>query len=402
MNRTDIYTKIIAAVLFLAFAFYIVSWLWNSTNENIKTEPVQTYAISDSDEADGIVIRDEEVLYSSKQFLSIQAEDGKEISKGALLAISTDSEEDLQETNHLAELRREISRLETFLSSSASVVDASSREDSIASSARKLSSSVATQDYEATDTAALDLSSLLFMQDASDKAEAKLNKLKAEQESYSTASRDDDAMIEAPSAGIFTRTTDGFESASSAEVTSISVSGLKDLMNQPSEPEEGAYGKLIRSFTWHFLALVSDETAKRLSEGDSVSLSFSRYYSGLIPATVLSISKEDGGTCAVVFSTKYALSETMAMRHATAEIIFSQSNGLKVPVSAMHVDDDGNSFVYCLTAKTVEMKHVEILTSNDEYYLVKQDTSASALHEGDTLITAGKNLFDGKVLDVQN
>ena len=51
MNRTDIYTKIIAAVLFLAFAFYIVSWLWNSTNENIKTEPVQTYAISDSDEA---------------------------------------------------------------------------------------------------------------------------------------------------------------------------------------------------------------------------------------------------------------------------------------------------------------------------------------------------------------
>jgi hypothetical protein len=48
------------------------------------------------------------------------------------------------------------------------------------------------------------------------------------------------------------------------------------------------------------------------------------------------------------------------------------------------------------------MKHVEILTSNDEYYLVKQDTSASALHEGDTLITAGKNLFDGKVLDVQN
>ena len=68
----------------------------------------------------------------------------------------------------------------------------------------------------------------------------------------------------------------------------------------------------------------------------------------------------------------------------------------------MHVDDDGNSFVYCLTAKTVERKQVEILTSNKEYYLVKQDTSSSALHEGDTLITAGKNLFDGKVLDGQN
>ena len=378
---------------------------WNTMftiNENIKTEPVQTYAISDSDEADGIVIRDEEVLFSSKQFLSIQAEDGKEISKGALLAISTDSEKDLEETNHLAELSREISRLETFLSSSASVVDASSREDNVASSARKLASAVATQDYEATDTAALDLSSLLFMQDASDKAEAKLNKLKAEQESYSNDSRDDDAMIEAPSAGIFTRTTDGFESTSSSEVTSISVSGLKDLMHQSSEPEEGAYGKIIRSFTWHFLALVNSDTAQRLSDGASVSLSFPRYYSGLIPATVLSISKEDGGNCAVVFSTKYALSETMAMRHATAEIIFSQSNGLKVPVSAMHVDDDGNSFVYCLTAKTVERKQVEILTSNKEYYLVKQDTSSSALHEGDTLITAGKNLFDGKVLDGQN
>ena len=402
MNRTDIYTKIIAVVLFLAFAFYIVSWLWNSTNENIKTEPVQTFAISDSDEADGIVLRDEEVLFSDKQFLSIQAEDGKEISKGSLLAISTDSEEELEETNHLAELNREISRLETFLSTSASVVDASSREDSIASSVRKLSSSVATQDFETTDTAALDLSSLLFMQDASDKAEAKLNKLKAEQESYDTGSRDDSAMIEAPSAGIFTRTTDGFESTSSAEVTSITVSGLKDLMNQSAEPEDGAYGKLIRSFTWQFLALVDEATAERLSEGASVSLGFSRYYSGLIPATVLSVSKEDGGKCAVVFSTKYALSETMAMRHATAEIIFSQSNGLRVPVSAMHVDEDGNSFVYCLTAQKVEVKPVEILTSNDEYYLVRQETSAKALHEGDTLITAGKNLYDGKVIDGQS
>lgn len=401
MTRTDIYTKIIPIVLFLAFISYVVSWIWHSSSETIKTEPVVTDTYSDSVESEGIALRDEEILYASKQFLSIQAEEGKEISKGALLAVSTDSEEELEKTNHLAELTREIHRLENYLSSSASVVDVTSREDSIETSVRKLASAVATRDFSSADAATQDLNAILFLQDTSEKTEAKLNRLKAELESYSD-SNSDSAQITAPSAGIFTRSTDGFESLSSEDIQSISVSGLQDLLKQDSTPEEGAYGKLIRSFTWTFLGLVDSSSAERLSPGSSVSLSFSRYYSGTIPAVVVNVSKEDQGQCAVVFSTKYALSDTMAIRHASAEIIFSEVKGLRVPVSSVHVDEDGSTFVYCLTAQTLEAKPVEILSTYDDYYLVRQVSSPDALHEGDSLVVSGKDLYEGKVVSQQS
>lgn len=399
MSRSDIYIKIIAVVLFLAFAVYLVSWIWRSTNENIEMEIVIADSVSDSVEADGIAIREEEVLYSSKQFVSIQAEDGKEISKGATLAIATDSEEDLEAANHITELNREIHRLET-LTSNAAATDVTRREENIESSIRKLASSVATGEFESADTASLDLSSLLFQQDATEKTEARLNKLKAELGSYSSHDTSNSAIVEAPSAGIFTRTTDGFESVSPSSVEEVTVSRLKELLNQDSEPEPDNYGKLIRSFQWYFLGLVDDDTAERLKVGDPASLSFSRYYSETIPSTVIHISDSEHGLKAVVFSTKYALSETMAMRHATAEIIFSESKGLRVPTSAMHVDEQGNTYVYCLTAQKVEKKDVEILNTSDSFYLVKQDSASSALHEGDTLIVSGKDLFEGKVITV--
>lgn len=398
MSRSDIYIKIIAVVLFLAFAVYLASWFWRSTNENIKTETVTADSVSDSVESDGLAIREEEVLYSSKQYVSIQAEEGKEISKGATLAIATDSEEDLEAANHLTELNREIHRLET-LSANAAAADVTRREENIDSSIRKLASSIATGEFETADTASLDLSALLFQQDAVEKNESRLNKLKAERDSYSENDTSNSAIVESPSAGIFTRTTDGFESVSPSSVKTISVSKLKELLKQSPEPESDNYGKLIRSFQWTFIGLVDDDTAERLAVGDAVSLSFSRYYSEKIPSTVVNISDSDHGQRAVVFSTKYALSETMAMRHATAEIIFSESGGLRVPTDAMHVDDEGKTYVYCLTAQKVEKKEVEILNTSDSFYLVKQDSAPEALHEGDTLIVAGKDLFEGKVIE---
>ena len=398
MSRSDIYIKIIAVVLFLAFAVYLASWFWRSTNENIKTETVIADSVSDSVESDGLAIREEEVLYSSKQYVSIQAEEGKEISKGATLAIATDSEEDLEAANHLTELNREIHRLET-LSANAAAADVTRREENIDSSIRKLASSIATGEFETADTASLDLSALLFQQDAVEKNESRLNKLKAERDSYSENDTSNSAIVESPSAGIFTRTTDGFESVSPSSVKTISVSKLKELLKQSPEPESDNYGKLIRSFQWTFIGLVDDDTAERLAVGDAVSLSFSRYFSEKIPSTVVNISDSDHGQRAVVFSTKYALSETMAMRHATAEIIFSESGGLRVPTDAMHVDDEGKTYVYCLTAQKVEKKEVEILNTSDSFYLVKQDSAPEALHEGDTMIVAGKDLFEGKVIE---
>ena len=52
------------------------------------------------------------------------------------------------------------------------------------------------------------------------------------------------------------------------------------------------------------------------------------------------------GEVAVVFACNNALADTLAMRKATADVVYSEHTGLRVPLKAVHMDDDGQTFVY--------------------------------------------------------
>lgn len=116
MKKTDTYVNIITGVLFVAVALYLFGWLWRSTHANIVTAPVDAVSITDSAQADGIAVRAETLLSSDRQYISVQAEDGKSAAKGEVLAISMNSEEGLSRMNHIAELKIEIQSLQTLLS----------------------------------------------------------------------------------------------------------------------------------------------------------------------------------------------------------------------------------------------------------------------------------------------
>ena len=101
----------------------------------------------------------------------------------------------------------------------------------------------------------------------------------------------------------------------------------------------------------------------------------------------------------MVFSTERALDDTLNMRVAAANIVFSEEDGLRVPLKAVHVDKDGKTFVYCLTAQQVEKKYVSILSTEKDYYLVSIDADADALREGNTVVVSGKDIYEGRVIE---
>jgi hypothetical protein len=163
--------------------------------------------------------------------------------------------------------------------------------------------------------------------------------------------------------------------------------------------KDNVFGKLVTSEKWYFAAKVDYEHASQLTAGKQTKLLFPRYYGDVIAARVESVSAPENGMCAVVFSTERALADTLNMRKATAQVVFSETQGLRVPLKAVHVDQDVGTYVYCLTAQLVEKKYVSIIKTEGDYYIVSVDENADALREGNTLIVSGTNIYEGRVID---
>ena len=143
----------------------------------------------------------------------------------------------------------------------------------------------------------------------------------------------------------------------------------------------------------------STADADRLNLGGSATLDFPQHYSGTVSATVFSKSEPDGsGKVAVVFACNNALADTLAMRKTTADVVYSEHTGLRVPLKAVHMDDDGQAFVYVVTAAQLEKKPIEIIYQTDDYCLVAQSTESNALRAGNEIVVTGKGLSNGQVV----
>ena len=161
---------------------------------------------------------------------------------------------------------------------------------------------------------------------------------------------------------------------------------------------EGNLGKVVTGTKWYFAALVSEADAARLEEGGTALLELGKYASGTVPAVVIRISHPSGGWCAVVFKCRTALNDTIALRELTADIVYDRVSGLRIPAKSVHVDEDGQTFVYVISAMEVEKKTVEVICSTGDYYIVSVESRADALRAGNEIIVSGRGVEEGLLL----
>lgn len=87
MKRTDTLTKVISLLLFGALLAYLGVYFIRSSSDNIRTAPAVFVSLSDNAVASGIVIRQESLVQSNEKYLSVVAENGKEVSVGETVAV---------------------------------------------------------------------------------------------------------------------------------------------------------------------------------------------------------------------------------------------------------------------------------------------------------------------------
>ena len=116
-----------------------------------------------------------------------------------------------------------------------------------------------------------------------------------------------------------------------------------------------------------------------------------------IPAKVEKIVQDESSENAVViFSCDYISGELLKLRSHSAEIIFKQINGLRIPEKALRMVN-GQSGVYILKKTVVRYKTVEILYKGVGYYVVKWDSyDSDAIQLFDEVFVEGKDLYEGK------
>ena len=399
MKRTDRLTTVIAILLFLAFVAYAGSYAYRALSDTTVTAEAVSASVTVGGTAGGVVVREETVLSSSRKYVDVTASDCKMVAAGETIALAMSSETGLERASRIRELEGEISRMEAALGGSGTADDLTSRDEKLREAVLLLASASARRDTDAADTASLNLRSML-MDGAQGASQAQLSALRTELESLKNSSSSDTTELRAEKSGLFSSILDGCESLSPAELEHLTPAKVRSFMEAKQDTPEGAYGKLITEYYWYFACVMSAADAQQLEVGSSARLDFGRYYGTAISGRVMSISDAEGGVCAVCFRMDSALAQTLSMREASAEVVFEEYDGIRVPSDAVHVDEEtGESYVWVITAMQLERKNIDIIYTGDGFCIAARGSSPDALREGNTIVVSGRDLHEGKLME---
>ena len=94
-------------------------------------------------------------------------------------------------------------------------------------------------------------------------------------------------------------------------------------------------------------------------------------------------------------------------RHQSVRINLGSKTGYRIPAEALHTVGEDRG-VYILVGNMIEFRRITIIGEGDGYYIVStyerdfEDNLGSEipyLYINDLIVTSGKDLYDGKLLD---
>ncbi len=390
----------ISILLFAAVIIYVAVNVLSAMMNPFKTAYAVKYEAYDSSTVTGYTVRDETVVYSSSDIISLTRDEGEKVGVGQTIAMAYRDEHAEARQSEIDSLQKRKAQLENAVSGNLSISDSSTLDDQIILSIKELNADVASSSLTGLSSAASELRSLVlsrhYIYGNSQELEEQLEQIDAQLSALQDLAVNDSEEIKASISGVFSSIVDGYESVLTIDRLSALTLEEFDELARAGQDTASGIGKLISSSRWYLLAAMDYDSALEL--GSSVVVRFSE---GLqVEMDVERIGLSEKGRCLVVFSSDRQLSETTVYRQVSVDIIFNSYSGLRIPKSSLRMDEDGNTCVYVVEARNAVLKYVDIISETGDYYVVAEDTSSTGnLWAGDEVITAGRNLYNGKVID---
>ena len=402
MKQGKSYFTVILWILLAAIAAYFGYNVVSSLYAPLMTATVTPYEAGAGYYASGFVVREEELLYSQYGTTVLNCAEGAHVAANDTVATGYRSEDAKTRQTRIDELSGQIEQLQYAWSAVSSVYDQAALDADIAGDLAQLSRYLALRDMNSVSDLSPELKGLILRRTGSDSdsgsLQARISTLPAELETLAAQSAGDTSAILAGKAGTFSAAVDGYESVLTPErLMEMTVAEFESV--QPDETDANAIGRLVTSATWYYACVVPASELSGVEEGDRATLTFARDYYQPVTMRVARLGGNEAGSRLLVLSSDRALQNVTLLRQQSAEIVFTSYSGLRVPKSAVRVEN-GQTGVYILEGTLAKWKPITILHDTGESYVVTLDTgSTNNLWPGDELIINAKNLYDGKVVN---
>ncbi len=390
MERSDSLLKFVSVVVLAALVIYISASVIRSRADPFQTVEATAFELSENMESEGYAVRSESTLSASGN-VAVIVSDGEKVSSGQAVAFRYNGSQAMERAQQIQDIRNRIEQLSAAQSGKTSQELA---QETVFDLSRAVSSGDLSELYSlAMNADTYIISGTDITQE--DQA-AQIESLEEELQSLIGQSSSDTEQVLAPFAGTFTSGVDGFESVSPEALEGVGPAELRSMFASPADVSADTIGKMISGITWYYAAIVDESASVWLSTGDTVRLDFSKTYSASLQMTVESVSDAEDGECVVVFSCGDYMQSVASLRELTATIVFESLQGIRVPKEAVHLDEDGDSFVYILEGLQAAMVYVDVIAEDGDYYMVEE--TGDGLRVGDQIITRANDLYDGAVV----
>ncbi|MBQ8732437.1 MAG: hypothetical protein IJY82_06385 [Oscillospiraceae bacterium] len=398
-------TKIVGALLSLFLLFYvgyqIVSVVW----QPYRTIEAHNYTYNDSINCEGVIIRQEEELTADFSGIACYlVADGGKLAKGDSYLSVYGSEEDIARRARLSRIEEEIALLERAQSVGGVQT---TLPDTLEAQIRNQMQLLLQMGESA---------NLSGLADSRDDLLLSMNRLQIAtgmvedfSEAVSALQKEADAIkkqlgstlrtFSAPQPGYYSSVSDGLEKVlSKADISTLTPSSLKALMETDAAPSPRSSGRLIYSTDWYYAATFEEAHLERFAPGRKITLDFGFSSGKAITGTVQQISPVEDGKFLVVFQCSYMAQEPARMRTAKATVITASYEGLRIDKSALRIED-GQTGVFVILGNALRFRKVDILYENDEFFICSVGADSGSLKLYDEVVVEGKDLYDNKPIN---
>ena len=412
---------LILTVLLSIPAVYVVVQIHSATRVIYEYESVIQYQMTDSMEAEGILLYPEIPVEGSGN-LGYLVKDGERVSNGTPLAEIYTSNEQASASAQLSGIDAQIDLLEKSQNTSSTQIDVVMAQRGTA--IYNLLDAIDKSNWGAVDALQKDYllaqNKLQIITGESDNFNPLIQQLKAQKEQTRAQLTGLDT-IPAGNVGYFVSAENTqMLQKDSSELLAMQPSQLKQAMEDGVEKEmHGLIGKIVPGYTWQFVGLCSLEDSERFNDLKKVQISFPGKMETPLTANIVSVERDqDAGLAKFVLQCDYVNADVLRLGKETARIDFGTYTGLRVNAEAIRYVREtpepgkegetaaGENYVpgvYVKYGNLARFRRIQEIYRDaaGKYILVPLDGGMgreSQVRLYDEVIVSGQDLYDGKLL----
>ncbi len=402
------WTSVIILVLSLFVLIFFVGQVFFAGGEKVVTETAFTYSMTEDVPFEGVFLRNETVVYSSGGgVLDYEHSDGSKVGKSSVIARRYRSEADIERRLEIEKINEQIA----VLTDAQRLAGTDNNQlETISSQINERHSlileSLIDGNYAAAQDQETAILGVLSKREISrgDVAtyEAKISSLRSRVSELEAMLSGDVEDIYAGGAGYFVSGVDGYEGRLSFDdADSITADRIEEILDKPKlSTDSAAVGKLIADYRWRVAAVIDSELLFGCYEGGEVTLRV-RSDPTPIKAEIVSITDtgRGDGTAVYVFECATLTSSVASGRTAQFKYIVNSYGGLRVSRSAIRYNDQQERGVFIVQGGKLVFRKIDVEYWGEDYIICAQVPDDGYLKLYDKIVTEGKDLYEGKVVE---